>query len=91
MKDIGLIKDGIQHGQLSKILTDSFLSLSKQSGNQSHDKFLTQVLKAFFLELSVDQIELMCQSFADNFLKQFLGRSVDLMDLDAAEESMMQY
>ena len=32
----------------------------------------------------------MCQSYADNFLKELLGKSVNLMDLDAAEEDMLQ-
>lgn len=89
MKESGLIKDGSQYRQLSNILNEAFQGLSKQCGHQSHAKFLTQVLKTFFLELSVDQIELMCQSYTDNFLKELLGKSVNLMDLDAAEEDIL--
>lgn len=90
MKDSGLLKDGSQYRPLTNILNDAFQSLSKQNGHQSHAKFLTQVLKSFFLELSVDQIELMCQSYADNFLKELLGKSVNLMDLDRAEEEFQK-
>ena len=91
MKNHGLISNVKLNRQVASVLEDAF---DQQKINPENDEqsleYLSGVLKCFFLELSVEQIDLMSKSYSQQFLNQLNNPLAELQKMkeegDSAEK-----